>query len=70
MRVPCFSAAAWEASVPDLYAVKHCDTLPFTGACHADELLYLFVNSNMDTLLTETDRQVFGLLKERINWQS
>jgi hypothetical protein len=45
---------------------RETDTVPFTGACHADELLYLFVNSNMDTLLTETDRQVFGLLKETL----
>ncbi len=44
---------------------NNCDTVPFTGACHADELLYLFVNSNMDTLLTESDRQVFGCLKRQ-----
>jgi hypothetical protein len=64
MRVPCFSAAAWEESMSDFFIFvkwNNWDTVPFTGACHADELLYLFVNSNMDTLLTETDRQVFGV---------
>ena len=27
------------------------------GACHADELFYLFVNKNLETLVTEADKQ-------------